>query len=529
MAKILRVLFIEDEEDDVALLLHELARGGYDVTYERVDTEHALRIALTRSEWDVILSDFSMPTFDGPQALAIVKELRIDVPFIIVSGTADEVIAVVSMRAGAHDFVTKLNLARLLPAIARELEDAAVRAERSHMREQLLLSDRMVSLGTLAAGVGHEINNPLAALLANLDSVVGELRAAWTDYDLAQDTLASEDVIGAAGRLAASVASSLPALDEVHQAAARIRELSADLKAFAWRDREEPTPLDVRRILESSLRLANTEIRHRARVVRAYEDVPPVAATETRLGQVFLNLLINAAHAIPDGDAGRHEIRVTTRSSGDRVVVEIHDTGSGIPDEIIARIFDPFFTTKPRGVGSGLGLAISHRVVTELGGEISVESRRGRGTTFRVSLPAAGDATIAARPPSPTTHAKRETRRRIMIVDDDVLVLSAARRVLSVHHDVWTTTQAGDALERLLGGAECDLLLCDLLMPNLSGMALHRELEVRSPEHATRMVFMTGGAFTDEAQRFLATTKQPCIDKPFTADDLRRAMDELLV
>jgi CheY-like chemotaxis protein len=116
-----------------------------------------------------------------------------------------------------------------------------------------------------------------------------------------------------------------------------------------------------------------------------------------------------------------------------------------------------------------------------------------------------------------------------MIVDDDVLVLSAARRVLSVHHDVWTTTQAGDALERLLGGAECDLLLCDLLMPNLSGMALHRELEVRSPEHATRMVFMTGGAFTDEAQRFLATTKQPCIDKPFTADDLRRAMDELLV
>jgi signal transduction histidine kinase len=400
MSKSLRVLFIEDEEDDAELLSIILETGGYAVTHERVDTEPALRAALGRARWDLILSDYSRPALDGPRALAVVEEMGVDAPFIIVSGTVDEAIAVESMRAGAQDFVAKHNIARLLPAIARELEDAAVRADRARMQEQLLLSERLASLGTVAASVGHEINNPLSALLANLESAGRELRTATKSYDRAHDGLAAEEVIHAGERLAAAVTTAMPALEDAWEAAVRIREVAADLKAFASHDRDAPVPLDVRHILESSLRLAHPQIRGRARVIRAYADVPPVTATETRLGQVFLNLLINAAHAIPEGDAARHEIRVVTKSSGDRVIIEIHDTGVGIPDDVVARIFETFFTTKPHGVGTGLGLAVSHRVVSELGGEISVESKPGRGTTFRISLPAAtGEA--AAR----TEHA----------------------------------------------------------------------------------------------------------------------------
>jgi signal transduction histidine kinase len=531
----LRVLFVEDDEDDVVLLLLELRRGGYLVTHERVDTAQGLRDALDRATWDVILSDYSMPGFDGPSALALVREQRIDAPFIIISGTVDEVTAVASMRAGAHDFIAKDKLARLVPAIARELQDATVRAERARMAEQLVLADRMASLGTLAAGVAHEINNPLAAVSANLEVVGIDLRAALAEIEAARGRSSMEPEMALATlvqRLAERIAAAIPALDEASEATTRIREVSGDLKAFSWREVQAAGPVDLVRVVESSLRLAQTETRHRARIVRAYEAVPPVAGTETRLGQLFLNLIVNAAHAIGDADPARHEIRVATRLAPDgRVVAEVSDTGPGIPKDVLPHIFDAFFTTKPRGVGSGLGLAISHRVVTELGGEIVVEARAGGGTAFRIFLPAA--AGVVAQPPvatrsAATTQAAGARRGRIMIVDDDRHVLNAARRLLATQHEVFTTTDAREALSRLLDGARFDVVLCDLVMPDFSGMALHREVEKRVPEQASRFVFMSGGAFTEDARQFLEATTQPRLDKPFTAAVVRELIDGML-
>ena len=257
---------------------------------------------------------------DAPRSWASVAERGLDVPFIIVSGTVDEVTAVASMRAGAHDFIAKGKLARLLPAIERELREAAGRVERRKMQEQLLVSDRMASLGTLAAGVAHEINNPLAAVLANLDVVLLDLEEAFATYELARQDVAVPPIPGSIQRMVERFSEAMPALRESREAAQQVWNVSRDLKVFARGSESRRSAVDVNRVLDSSLRLARNEIRHRARVVRQYEDVPAVVANENRLGQVFLNLVVNAAHAIPDGAASQHEIRVVTRRAGtDRI------------------------------------------------------------------------------------------------------------------------------------------------------------------------------------------------------------------
>ncbi|HET6584462.1 MAG TPA: response regulator, partial [Nannocystaceae bacterium] len=503
----LRVLIIEDDPDDETLLLRQLTRS-YAVDHLRVETASALAAALDGERWDLVISDYSLPTMDAPRALAMVRERGLDVPFIIVSGTVDEVTAVASMRAGAHDFLDKAKLARLLPAVERELREAASRNERRKMQEQLLFADRMVSLGTLAAGVAHEINNPLAAVLANVEVVLVNLGDALDRYEAAGAPTAADEGAAAVANLAKQVQWSLEALDECREASLRVRDVSRDLKLFSRAEERRASACDVRRVLDSSLRMARNEIKHRANVVRDYEDVPLVAANESRLGQVFLNLLVNAAHAIQEGSAPHHEIRVTARQLGHAtVVVEVHDTGPGIPADVLPRIFDPFYTTKPAGIGTGLGLAICRRLIAETGGDITVETSPTTGTTFRVTLPVAADV-HGVEAPAIVTAPSATRRAKILVIDDDQLVLNAAARVLAAHHDVTATTRADEALTRMANGEWFDVVLCDVLMPNMTGMAFFEELKRLGGAQAERVVFMTGGAFTPAAREFLESTKQ---------------------
>jgi PAS domain S-box-containing protein len=243
--------------------------------------------------------------------------------------------------------------------------------ERKQMQARLVLSDRLVAMGTLAAGVAHEINNPLTFVIANLSFLGTELR-----------TLAGELP---PGRLVEAE----EVLREAEMGADKVRQIGADLKAFSRADDDVPTAVNLQSVLESALTIARAELRPRAKVVRDYMEVPPVEGNEGRFGQVFLNLIINAAQAIPLGQAERNEIHVKLRAVQDHVIVEVRDTGAGIPPEMCARIFDPFFTTKPVGIGTGLGLFVCQGIITRFGGEISVESEVGRGTTFRVIFPTA--------------------------------------------------------------------------------------------------------------------------------------------
>ncbi len=379
-------------------------------------------------------------------------------------------------------------------ALARDV------GEIREMQARLLLADRMASLGTLAAGMAHEINNPLAFVLANLAFLRAEL-------ERLAPRLPDED------RRALDAV-----LHDTAGGAERIRGVVQDLGIFSrGLPAQVEDVVDVNAVVEFALKMADNEIRHRARLVRALGPVPPVAGGDARLGQVVLNLLVNAAQAIAEGDAARNEIRVATSADADgHVVIEVSDTGCGIDPEALPRIFDPFYTTKPVGRGTGLGLSISHRIGSARGGESGVESRPGRGSEFRVRLPAArADLRVPpAAVPSPAGRA------RVLVVDAEKTVGAAIARFLGRRHDVAHVERADEALRRVRSGERYDLVLCDLMMPEVTGMELHDRVAAEWPEQAERFVFMTGGAFTAGAQRFVESSSVPVVSKPVDLDRL---------
>ncbi len=378
-------------------------------------------------------------------------------------------------------------------------------SDRHAIQTQLARAERLASVGLLASGVAHEINNPMSFVIGNLDLISEQLARRGAGPD------------GAPGELEAMV-------NDAREGAARVRAIVRDLRAFSRVREQRLGLLDVRGPLEASLAMARNEIRHRARLVVDLLPVPSVLAVEGRLAQVFLNLLINAAHSVVEGDAEKNEIRVTTRedaAGGARV--EVSDTGVGIEPAQLAKIFDPFFTTKDLGIGTGLGLSICHGVVTDLGGRIEVESTPGRGSTFRVILPKAPDPSVAPRSPLENEASPHPTGRRpsVLVIDDEPLILKIVAAILGTDHDVTCEARADAALARIRAGERFDAILCDLMMPQVTGMDLHETLVQIAPRQAEAMVFLTGGAFTPRARAFLERLSNPLVEKPFDATALR--------
>ncbi|WP_242391964.1 hybrid sensor histidine kinase/response regulator [Anaeromyxobacter oryzisoli] len=382
-------------------------------------------------------------------------------------------------------------------------------AERKRLHARLAFEDRLVSTGTLAAGVAHELNNPLAYVNANVAFLAERLERV---RELLARTpgLSPEDA-----DLTVQLAE---AARDARAGAERMRGVIRDLETFSRASDEPSGAVDLRPVIECCVKRAWTEIGHRARLVKDLPELPPVRGDEARLKQVFLNVLVNAAQAIREGGVAENEIAIRARRDGARVVVEIRDTGCGIAPEHLQRVFDPFFTTKAPGAGIGLGLSICHHIVTGLGGEISVEPA-ARGTLVRVALPAAERAGRSAAPPAPAPPPAGRGPRRLG--DAEPLVGTGLARALRGEHDVTFVSSARAALERIEGGAPFDLVLTDLLMPGMSGVDLYRALGRRDPRLARRVIFLTGGAFTPAARAFLATEPVPCVEKPFELDAIR--------
>jgi len=357
---------------------------------------------------------------------------------------------------------------------------------------QLVFADRLASVGALAAGVAHEINNPLAAAVANLDLIGRCLDGGRPLTDLRER------------------------VNDASEGVARVAAIVRDLMMFSRAD-DARRAVDVPQVLESALRLLSHELKHRARVERNYAAVPVVYANEARLGQVFLNLLRNAIEAIPEDDPEIHAIRLSVSVHAGRIVVAIADTGIGIPVELQPQIFAPFFTTKPVGRGTGLGLAISQRIVTDLGGELTFTSNVGHGSEFRVALPARVPAIeLVGWTPRPAPPR----RYRILVVDDEPMITSALQRILA-DHEVVVLHSARPAIDAIASGVRYDAILCDLMMPQMNGLDLHDEIARIAPDQAARTIVMTGGTFSVDVRARLVESGVVQIDKPFDVDRLR--------
>ena len=422
--------------------------------------------------------------------------------------------------------------------------------EQRLLTARMMGADRMVAVGTLAAGVAHEINNPMTYVVTNLETAQFALRL-LAPAEVAGTSAA--EVAGTSARASAQVAGTsaedvvaevAAALSEARDGALRVRRIVRDLTMLSRCEGGEVAVVELDDVLRSAQQVALSEIRYRARLVSESGPLPPVLGDASRLGQVFLNLLINAAQAIPRGNVEGNEIRV--RASTDdhgRACIEIRDTGPGIPEAHRARVFDPFFTTKPPGQGTGLGLSMCKSIVLAHGGEIAFESTVGVGTLFRVVLPRAPDrtpqvgSTVTARatlPPMPRTPCgpvanAKPGRRRVLIIDDEARVGEALSRFLGREFAPEAVTSAQAALARLRDPAIApyDAILSDLMMPDMTGMEFFEVLQAERPDLAERVIFLTGGAFTQQTRTWMTTMNNPWIEKPPDLQALRAAIDQV--
>jgi PAS domain S-box-containing protein len=380
---------------------------------------------------------------------------------------------------------------------------------RKEAEARLALMERLAATGRLAAGVAHEINNPLTYVLGNLEVLLERLDGDGADP------------------------ATLALLRDARDGAGRVRDIVRDLRAFARGGDDATGSCDPAAAARAALDIAGNELRHRARLETSFGPSPRAAIPERRLAQVLVNLLVNACRAIPEDGDGEKVVRVAVRGEGDGVVIEVADTGTGMTPEVQARLFEPFFTTRDVGEGMGLGLALSRAMVTGAGGEIEVESAPGRGSLFRLRIPAAppqAERSGTPAPAAPSTASSGPAAQarplRVLVVDDEAVVARAVARALRPHVVV-VAGSAAEALAALGSGDPPDAIVCDLMMPEVTGMDLHERLAAERPELARRMIFLTGGAFTDRARAFLEQRRGQVMEKPIEGAALRGLVERV--
>ena len=490
-------ILVVDDDDDIRQALAELLRDEGHTVDEAADGAEALQHLEHGELPDAIILDLRMPVMDGWQ-FRVEQRSRpslADIPVLAL--TADSTPQAFAVSADVQ-LRKPVDPSLLLSA----LRSALHARDRRRDEASLAQADRLASLGTFAASLAHEIKNPLTQALGNLRALRGRLGG----VPAADIELLNSAIEGA---------------DHIAKIVADLGRLSGPV-ALAARE-----AVEVETAIRAAVRLTRLEVETRARLVETYGPAPVVLANASHLVQLFVNLLINAGQAIPEGRPEDHTIGVVVSTTPrGRALIAVSDTGRGIAPELRGRIFDPFFTTKPPGSGTGLGLSICHAIVTELGGSIAVESEVGRGTTFRVALPPrtaeASRPSVAVEPAA--TPAAGAARLRVLVIDDEPRLGQTIKIMLRSDFDVSVATTVEQAIDVLGSAVELDVILCDLQLRGGSGALVYEAVVRLRPALADRIVFMTGGAVTPEARKLLASSVQPWLDKPFREEDLRAAL-----
>ncbi len=511
MAALLRTLFIDDSEDDVALQVRLLRHAGYNVEFQRVDSPAALTAALNQ-EWHVIVSDYSMPHFTGSDALTLVRDRGIDTPFLFVSGTMGEETAVAALKNGAQDYLMKANLSRLVPAVQREMREAQERKHRRGLEKQIHQLQRFEAIGRLAGGVAHDFNN-----------VIGVI-AGYSE--MLQDKLKSEPKLSAL-------------VTQVLRAAERGATLTRQLLAFSRQQVLEPRVINIqehmksiedllRRVLGEDIRLA----------VDAGEHPVRLRADPAQLEQVIMNLVVNARDAMPCGGSLNIEISEAHLDAeyckqnpdthpGSYVRIAVTDTGSGMSREVLSRLFEPFFTTKESGKGTGLGLATVYGIVKQSAGHITVYSELGHGTTFKVYLPLTEEPFSKPEMAALNGIVPNGTETILLVEDEESLREVTREYLCSKGYSVVAACDADSAIAAAKKGPRTiDLLLTDVILPGSSGVQLAQRLACENPQ--LRVLYVSGYTADAVVHHGGPAVNFGFLSKPFSLSTLARKIRAVL-
>jgi two-component system cell cycle sensor histidine kinase/response regulator CckA len=508
----LRVLIVEDSEDDAALLIRELQRGGYDAQFQRVDTPDALRSALVTQEWDIVISDFSMPHFSGTDALNLLRTKGADVPFIFVSGTIGEETAVAALKNGAQDYLMKTNLNRLVPAVQRELREAGERRERRRLELHVQQLQKFEAIGKLAGGIAHDFNNVIGAILGWAELGCEEAQPGSTFHERFR---------------------------KISDHANRAARLTSQLLAFARRQVLQPRKINLNTLVEEGMSLLRRLIGEHIEIrVRAAPDLRVTLADPTQIEQVLMNLCLNARDAMPDGgqliietqnvEIGEEYCRQHSYARpGSYVLLAVYDTGVGMDTATIEHIFEPFFTTKELGQGTGLGLATVYGIVKQHDGFIYVYSEPGKGTTFRIYL-RAESGSPETRESNGDGQTPRGTETILLAEDNDGLRESAREMLEGLGYRVILASNGMEAVQLFKTSSDqIDLVFLDVVMPLLNGPDAYSQITALRP--GTKALFASG--YTPEAVSLNSSLVEDAalLQKPYSLKSLgqmvRTALD----
>lgn len=506
----LRVLIVEDSQDDSDLILLELQRGGFEPKAARIETAEEMIAALRRQTWDVVLADYTLPAFSAPEALALLRDTGHDIPFIIVSGSIGEETAVAAMKAGAHDYLMKSNLARLSVAVERERRDAENRAARKSVETQLFQAQKMESLGRLASGIAHDFNNILTGILGYSDLGLSKI-------DPSHPLYANLITIRKLGDRAAGI--------------------TRQLLAFARRQAIEPVNLNLNAVISDLLKLVGTTLGEDIRI----EFIPDPAlkiihADLAQMEQILMNLCVNARDAMPSGGTltiqtknillNESDCRALPNArTGPHVLFIVTDTGIGMDEKIQEKIFEPFFTTKTPGKGTGLGLSLVYGIVRQHQGAVQVQSAPGQGTTFRIYLPAVEKgATPKSASPSPPPQGSGT----ILVVEDDPAVRHLIKLALEGYgYAVLVAENVNEGVKIFQGRADSIILVVsDIVMPEANGTDLF--WKVRELKRSMPFLFISGHFNHIQDAVFSSEEDFNLLEKPFSPSELAAKVAAIL-
>jgi len=507
-----RILVVDDEPANVLLLQRLLEDDGYQAIATTTDSRRVLDLYRS-TQPDLVVLDLMMPHLDG---VAVLEQLRAEipagvyVPVLVLTADATLEARRRALAAGAHDFLTKpferfealLRIKNLLQTrrlyVALEEHNRSLEETVRQRTERLMQSEKLAAMGSLLAGVAHELNNPLTVLSGQAQLMIGQGDAA-------------------SGRRATTI----------QRAADRCVRIVRNFLALARQQPPERHEVVLKQVVDGALELVAYELRTEGieLAVEVPEGLPLLWADAHQLHQVLVNMLVNAQHAMRRQPEPRR-LAIRVRHVGAHVRVEIADTGRGIPPEVLARIFEPFFTTKPTGEGTGLGLSLCRGIVEDHGGTITVESVPGR-TTFGIELPVT--------PPPPTVTRKAAaaaapmaTPSRVLIVDDEAEVAEViAEAIARDGHRTDIASDGAMALDMLAQHAY-DAVVSDTKMPVMDGEGFYGELAQRFPTLRRRIMFLTGDVLSHAKRTFLEGTGAPVLSKPCDLDEVRRVLNGVL-